>query len=337
MNRVLPTLLPLVGLVFAGACKSDPPEPLLDTGWFTDTAADTGDDGDDGGCPNRIELSVPEGGETDWYWREMPRVFTTNRNQATYDAFVTDADGVRLPSTLEWAPDSLRFTVQHDAPFEASTAHTLHLVDCNGTRTVPFTTSEYGGPIDGGPSALQGRTYSLDIGSADWLEPGGVAPLLTLFFDTPTLIGVPLANPSQLHLSFAIGDEDDDGNITQDDQPPIPFPVVDFSQQPYFEAEAPVVNLEVSSVVIPVYSFAFSGTFSPDGTQIGGGTVRGVGDTRFAGPLLGSNDPNEVCATAQGLGVQCNPCPNDGEVYCLPVSVQEIEAVEVPGLSLGSP
>jgi hypothetical protein len=333
MMRLFP--IGVAALVWVAGCKSDPPEKLLDTGWFTDTSADTGDDGR---CANRIELSVPEGGESDWYWREMPRIFTSNRNQPAYDAFVTDADGVRLPSTLVWAPDSLRFTVQHDAAFEANTEHTLHLVDCEGTRTVPFTTSGFGAPIDGGPSALQGTTYSLDLGAADWIEPGGVAPLLTLFFDAPALIGVPLANPSQLHLSFAIGEEDDDGAITQDPgEAPIPFPVVDFSQQPYFAAQAPVVNLEVSAVVIPVYDFAFSGTFSADGTRIGGGTVQGIGDTRFAGPLLGSNEPGAVCSTAQGLGVQCGPCPNDGQVYCLPVSVERIEGVKVPGLVLGSP
>ena len=325
----------VIALVFAGACRNDPPDPLLDTGWFTDTAADTGEDG---GCPNRIELSVPEGGEQQWYWRDMPRVFPSNRNVDAYEAFVTDADGVRLPSTMVWAAESQRFTVVHELPFEAATAHTLHLVDCNGTRTVPFTTSGYGAPIEGGPEALQGKTYSLDLGAADWLEPGGVAPLLTLFFDVPALIGVPLANPTQLQLGFAIGDEADDGTITQDPgDAPIPFPVVDFSAQPYFEAQAPVVNLEVSAVVIPVYDFAFSGTFSPDGTRIGGGTVQGIGDTRFAGPLLGSNDPDAVCTTAQGLGVQCGPCPNDGQSFCLPVSVQAIEGVEVPGLTLGSP
>ncbi|MCB9675096.1 MAG: hypothetical protein H6737_08260 [Alphaproteobacteria bacterium] len=325
MTRAL-VLLALVG------CKRAEPEKLLDTGWFEDT-----DGWSEEGCANRIEATVPAGGEDDWYWRTMPRIFTANREIEAYDAYVLDADGYRLGSGLVWDDESLRFDVVLDAPLAANTDHVLRVVDCNGTREVPFTTSVFGGALVGGAEMLEGRAYSLDIGGATWLEPGGVAPLLTLFFNAPVLIGVPLSQAGTLHLNLALGVEDDEGNLRQDSvEDAVPFPLVAFDQQPYFEAEAPTVDLDFSGVRIPVYEFAFSGTFSPTGDRIGGGTVEGIGDTRFAGPLLGSSDEDTVCTTAAGLGVQCMACPTDGEPYCLPVSVRDIEGVYVPGLTIRS-
>jgi len=322
--RALISALVLVG------CKSDPPEKLLDTGWFEDTASYT-----EQGCPNKIAATVPEEGESDWYWRDVPAVFTANDNRDAYDAYILDASGVRLDTELVWQAESLRFDVVPSAPFAANTDHILRVVDCDGLREVPFTTSRFGGALVDGAGALQGRGYSLDIGGANWIEPGGVAPLLTLFFNAPVLIGVPLASPDALHLNLALGVEDDEGNLSQDPyEDAVPFPLVDFDGQPYFEAEAPLVELDFSGVRIPVYDFAFSGTFSPDGTRIGGGTVQGIGDTRYAGPLLGDSSEGAVCATATGLGVQCLDCPNDGEPYCLPVSVKDIEGVYVPGLTI---
>jgi hypothetical protein len=63
--------------------------------------------------------------------------------------------------------------------------------------------------------------------------------------------------------------------------------------------------------------------------------VQGIGDTRYAGPLLGSANEDAVCTTAAGLGVQCMECP-DGEPFCLPVSVRDIEGLYVPGLTIRS-
>ncbi len=66
--RIAPLLLVL-------GCKGDDepePEKLLDTGWFTDTAAvatnpDT--------CPHRFVSTFPAGGESRWYYRDRPSAF----------------------------------------------------------------------------------------------------------------------------------------------------------------------------------------------------------------------------------------------------------------------
>lgn len=314
-------------LTMAVGCKNPTPERLMDTGWFD---VDT-----DPVCSEHIVDSVPDAGTTGWYWRDVPRVFTNDREFEGYDAWLVDPDGVRPRSTLVWDAEGPVFEVVPESPLEANTTYTLTVSDCEGLHEIPFTTSGLGAPIAGGPTTLQGRTFSLDLGDATWLEPGGVAPLLTLFFDAPVLIGVPLSNDDTLHLNLALGYETDGGEVLQDPvEPAVPFPLVDFGSQPYFEADVPTVDLDFSGVRIPVHEFAFSGTFSPDGNRIGGGTVSGIGDTRFAGPLLGSTDFDEVCVTAAGLGVQCGPCPTDGEPYCLPVSIVDVEGVFVPGLTL---
>lgn len=311
------------------ACRPDPPPKLLDTGWFDDTAEWTGR------CAHHLDTTVPTEGVADWYWRHSPRIYTATHQPDAYDAYLLDAVGARVPSELVWADGGGSFEVRPSAPLRASAAYTLRVIDCEGAHEVGFQTSGLGAPLVGGPAALQGRTFDLRLQQATWLEPGGVAPLLTLYFEDDLILGVPFTEPSALHLNLALAFTDDDGTIRQyTDEEVISFPVVDFSQAPYFAADTPAVELVFGSVRIPVYDFRFSGTFAADGSFIGGGEVSGVGDSRYAGVLLGDDDPGTICELAASLGVLCGPCPTDQEPYCLPVAVADVRAPWVPGLTV---
>lgn len=317
-----------VALIALLGCRQEP-EKLLDTGWFTDT------DPWDGRCPDRHDTTVPTAGVADWYWRDPLRVFVATARTDAYDGFVVDASGVRIPSSLVWAESGGSFQVVPDAPLAASTDFVLRVVDCEGTTEVPFRTSGLGAPMVVPLEEMRGRAFHLNIQEATWLEPGGVAPLLTLYFTDEVLIGVPLVTPAELHLTLAFATEDDDGGLEQfDGERTTTFPPSDFTGAPYFAASAPSVDLVLTGARIPVHQFAFSGTFSADGAQIGGGRVSGVGDTRFAGVLLGDDAPGTVCELAASLGVVCGECPNDGEPYCLPVSVEDVEGSWVPGFTI---
>ena len=316
----------MIALFALLACRPDPPEKLLDTGWFEETGMW------DGRCPHRHDATSPEAGVDDWYWRDVPRVFTTSAAQAEYDAYLIDADGVRLASELVWAEQS--FEVVPAGPLAPDTEHTLRVVDCEGATDLTFRTSELGLPIAAGPASLQGRAYRLAVQEATWVEPGGVAPLLTLYFNENVLVGVPLVDASTLHLNLAVAGRDGSGNLVQyTDEPTTQFPGVSFGEAPFFTTSTPVVELVLSGARIPVYDFAFSGTFSADGARIGGGRFEGVGDTRLAGALLGDDDPAAVCVLAASLGVVCGPCP-DGEPLCLPVRVEDIAGEWIPGFTI---
>lgn len=309
------------------ACKPSPPTPLIPTGWFGDTGDTDDTDAGPTRCSARVEETRPEQDDL-WYWRDFPRVSTTVEDPERIEAYVVDAAGYRLPSQLVWPTNSLNARVQLEGPLAPDADHVLRIVDCEGTREVAFRTSTLGLPLVDGPSTLAGKVYHLDLQGADWVEPGGVAALLTLYFDSPGLLDVAYVTEQQLQLRFTLGyflDSELRQDTTRD---LIPFPTVSFVSQPFFDAEAALVELDFSGATIPVYDFAFSGTFAADGNSIGGGAVSGLGDTRYAGDLVGDDSPNAVCDLAAGFGVACVPCP-DGEPLCLPVSIQNIQGSAV--------
>ena len=306
------------------ACKPSPPTPLLPTGWFHDTG-----DTDFGpqGCSARVEDTRPDEGAL-WYWRDLPRISTTVEDPDRIQAYVVDASGYRLPSQLVWPEGSLNARVRLEAPLAPDADHVLRVVDCEGTRDVPFRTSTLGLPLIDGPATLEGKTYHLDLQGADWVEPGGVAALLTLYFDSPGLLDVAYVTEQQLQLRFTLGYYSNNELRQDTSRELIPFPTVSFTDQPYFSAAATLVDLNFSGASIPVYDFAFEGTFAADGNSIGGGAVSGLGDTRYAGDLVSDDRPGAVCELASGFGVTCVPCP-DGMPYCLPVSVQNVEGTRI--------
>ena len=311
------------------ACKSPTPTPLLPTGWFSDT----GDSDAPQGCRDDVVQTRPEAGDA-WYWRDSPRISVSSDDRTAYQAYVIDAEGYRLPSELVWTDGSLTATVQLDAPLRPDSDHVLRIVDCEGTREVPFRTSTLGLPFEAGVTSIAGKTFHVDLQGADWVQPAGIAALLTLYFDSPGLIDVAYVTDQQLQLRFTLGYYTD-GEIRQDSgRQLIPFPTVGFGDNPYFEAQADRVDLSFSGATIPVYDFAFSGTFSASGSAIGGASVSGIGDTRFAGQLLGDDSPDAICSLAAGFGVQCVMCPTDRLPYCLPVSVVNVEGTWLPHLTL---
>ena len=120
------------------------------------------------------------------------------------------------------------------------------------------------------------------------------------------------------------------GDVLQDtDYATWDFGEADFTGSPFFAASGETV-FEYNTIEIPVYSFAIEGTFSADGTTIGGASFRGLGDTRNMGPLLKlGNDPGVTCELLEKYGLTCETCP-DKEPYCLTIAgdFEESELLE---------
>ncbi len=332
MSRLLFPTLVAVTMLGCGGKDDDKPraDKLLDTGWFTDTGDFSGES-----CRHQIVDHNPAEGERRWYWRDHPTIWVdSDLNKDRYEVFLVDEDGVRVPSENVWG-EGLSFDIVFEGGLKASHGYDLYLRDCMGERIVPFRTSSYGAGLESGPAGLVGKTYVLDLATADWVQPPGLGPLLQLYFTVPILLGVESADNKTIDFLAAPGRVDVFEGIVQDEtQQSWDFPGSNFTTSPYFSAEVDEVNFAFEGVDAPVHSFFIEGTFDGDGSSFGGGTLKGNGDTRNLGGLLGEPDnPYAMCSYAEGLGVPCQAC-EDGEVYCLDLEVTDLTGTEVPGLTL---
>lgn len=304
------------------ACSSAP-TPLIDTGWFDETDTDP--------CADAWLSSTPMADEI-WYHRDPIRLSFGPGAEPVVT--LTDASGRSIPFQLQRSDVGGGFELRPDGALAPATDHVLQIVDCLGTHDVPFRTSDFGLPLQLEPSDLQGRTFSLALGDATWVEPAGIGGLLTLFLDQPALLDVAVANPSVLQLRFALGEEENGEIVPAPGRDVVSFPVVSFADRPYFDAGGERVVLEFSGTEIPIHQFRFSGTFAADGGGIGGGRVEGIADTRFAGGLVGDDRPGQLCDLAEGFGVQCEGCPDDDESYCLAVELVDVDGTWEQGITL---
>lgn len=314
-----------VWLLLVG-CGDAPVPSLVPTGWFEDTGVWV-----DGRCPHHVVSTSPTAGDTTWFHGAPLRVLTSS---SVTDRYVVQlyAGDRRVDVDLKWT-DGLAFDVVPRVPLAPATEHVLRVRDCEQEVEVPFATSTFGLPLVGGPASLVDRTYDIDLRNATWIRPDGVGPLLSLYFDAPVLLGVRAARPDALQLVLTIGSNTTTGPDQDPSEPLLPFPPVPFDAQPFFAADIASVPLPISGVSIPIAPFRFSGTFSPDATAIAGGTLQGRADTRNAGALLSSSQPDAICRLGEGLGVTCIPCA-DGEPYCLDVEIRAIHGTQVLGLTL---
>lgn len=312
-------------LVLVGCAEDTDSGIIEDTAWWPDTG--------DTDCDDYIVRTWPDDGDDDWYWRAPPTVLARTDAQEAYAARLLDADGELIETETVWVENSFR--VVFDGALDPLAGYMLQVADCHGPRDIGFTTSAYGTPLAIAGADLVGRTYAFDMSTARWDQPIGFGTLLSLYFTTPILIGVESVSGGAVDLLGAQGKRDDSGMAQVDSEPTWDFPEADFSQAPYFTTVADQITVEFDEVYVPIHDFALSATFAADGTTMGGGAVSGIGDTRNMGPLLNQpNNPAAVCNIASGAGAPCEPCPDDGEPYCLRLSARDATGVLVEGLTL---
>lgn len=332
MRSVAPSVL-VAALVLTGCPRKDgltEGPRLTDTGWFTDTADLVGED-----CRYRLVTTLPEDGTTGWYWRDPLTMYVSTASQERYETYLVDGAGVRLPTEPVWSDDGLSATLTVDGGLNADHTYAWHLRDCLEERVVSFSTSGLGAPLVGGATSVKGNTYVLDLANADWVQPAGLGPVLALYFDTPILLGVENATASTVEFIGAPGAAAAGGGLMQDREASTwDFGDASFLSAPYFEASVAEVVFAFQGTSVPVSSFGLAGTFAADGGSLGGVTLGGLADTRQLGALLGDPDnESALCDYAETLGLSCDPC-EDGEVFCMVLSVENVTAQQVEGLEL---
>jgi len=322
-----------VAVLALTACRDDPPAPdLLDTGWFT---AD-----DEPGCPHRFVDAVPSDGTADWFYLDVPRVFTDTTDPSGYEAWLATVDGREVPTTVVWSEADSAFDLVPDAPLPPDTDFEIVVQDCVGTASVEFSTSDFGLPLVDSVR-IAGRTYRLDLGGATWQKPEGLGPIIAAFLSEPILLGVTYADDERIDLLGAPSTVDGVGNVSQAEAPTWDFPLSPFDPiEPTFAIRAEQIELlvqeEGNEAPIPVTGFELSGTLSSDGTRLGGGTLAGTADSRFfAAEFLANEDA--ICDLAESsFQVSCDRCPSDGEPFCLDLAATGVVGSQQVGLTLVS-
>ena len=301
--------LPLLALPFLLSC--------------TKNAADTGPTDDS--CGVEIDETLPATGQTDWYYRSALSFELSDPD----DTAVLSVDGVSGTSSLSDDAEMVYFTP--DVPLSPNTSYTATLEYCTGSASVDFSTSELGDPVD--PDSLVGRTHALDLGSGRIVIPEGVGSLLEGYLDYTIFLGVDSASADSILLVGAVANEEDP---TQQDYctPTLDFPEADFSESPYYVIGPANTTLDVAGYSIEIGELFVSGTYSSDGTWMGGGVLAGSIDTRPLGALLGDDEEEgAICDLVGGFGVDCENC-TDGEPFCLAIEIVDMTAEEADGLSL---
>jgi hypothetical protein len=290
-----------------------------------DTADDTGvvgdDDDDDDACTNLVTGQFPEQGSTDVFVETDVR-FTLTENDPTATITVTDPAGTAVPGTTVVA-DTL-VTWSSDERLQPVTQYTATLDYSCEPATVTWTTNEIGGEttVD-----LVGQVYGLDVASGEWVQPPGVGDLIASQLGaTQIFLSVTNVTETNIEMLGAIG-----SNAAQDVcTPTIPFPPAAW-EDPFFSLEDDLLPLDVSGFVINIEDLQLSGGFAPDGSRIGGGSLKGAVDTRPLGEAFGlGTGENAVCELVATFGVACDECSDGSGPYCLSVWVDNIAALNLP-------
>ncbi len=335
MTTVLAIALLACGDDETGTTSRDTGTATLDSGDTQDTQ-DTQDTAPS--CVIAVSDTEPQAGDDDVFWRDPLQVW-----------FDGSFDGLSLPE-LQLAEEAGGTTVVHGASWDEGLAqvlltpvepllpltdYTLSIDACDQNWSVPFSTSDLGSPVEGGAESLLGRTWVLEMGKVTWTRPENVEELLNAFFTEPLLVGVQAVDGDTLDLLVALGRFTDMEGFKQRKQEPTwDILDVDLSHGAWFEAQAEVILFAFEEVEIPVHHFALQGTFAPDGTSIVGAALEGLIDTRNLSMLFNLDQEDFICTTyAADYNLECTDCP-DGELLCLDLKGEDIQADEQPGLTL---
>ncbi len=296
-----------------------------------DSAGTTGDDGGagDGGtvpCDEIVfSLSNPIDGSSTHFYLD-PVEFGLSAPDASATIAVADGAGAAVAGSTTISEDGLTVSFAADGGLAPSTAYTATLSICDGAGggSGSFTTSSLGAEVT---ADLTGNTYVVDLSTARFVQPAGVADLLLGSLENNILVGVTSVDGSTLNMIGAI---DDGAGGGQDFcTPSIPFPPATYDN-PSFQVGPADTDLNVAGLSITINGLLIRGAFAADGSYFGGGRLEGQLDARTLAPLLGDllgvTDPDEVCGLLVGFGVTCAACASDGAAYCVDVLADQITA-----------
>ena len=232
--------------------------------------------------------------------------------------------------TLEWAPSD------------------------SSPQQIEFETGPHTDPV-GNPSAIIGRTYFIDLGSADFVEPPGIGAILASQLGDFALLMAATAESDlpTMHVLTAVG-EFDGPDIVQEFCGTTAYATAGADQiigtgddapgafdNPQISVGPTEIFLPASFVGIPLTTpltdVQMTSTFHPDLDDLRGGTVQGQVDTRPLAPELDPDGGEDaVCNLIQEtIGVECVECGGDDPgVFCLNLRAVDVRSEHLPSLTL---
>jgi hypothetical protein len=273
-------------------------------------------------CSTVLSSTVPAAGSNDAYYRAAIEA-EFDDSDATATIALQDASGADVAGLVDRNDDDTTAYFTPDAPLTPGASYTAEISWCGGeeTESVDFTTSSLGDPLED-PSAVEGRTYLVNLRDARFAEPAGVGPLLALKIRQSVLLSVTSVDATSLTMIGALTAAN--GSTQDFCLPTIDFPQpADFTEPPYWEVQADETTLTVAGNDVAIQDLVISGTFSTDGTTFGGGVLGGTIDTALLGVILGQDDPNYVCDLAEDFGDECSKCPGGGNT-CLGLLLDQL-------------
>lgn len=281
-------------------------------------------------------VSPASSGQTNFYYRS-DIVFSLTLGGEDAEISVVDSTGMPVAGT-QWVDDRVgpdepllvRFTP--DVPLEAEAAYTATLRYCAGSPSVMFRTSSLGKDLEE-PSAIEGRTFTMDLSAAKVVQPSGAAQVLLTLLDNDLSLQVDRVAGDTLDITVAPTSRADGEQDTC-------VPTLDFSMDGNF-AKAPAfdvgpvdVPFAVAGYTVMLYDAFSSATFAADGTYFAGGRMSGSVDARDVvmalegRGVLPSNEPGDLCDLLANHNLGCTPC-RDGAPLCLALEVANIEGSQV--------
>lgn len=173
-----------------------------------------------------------------------------------------------------------------------------------------------------------GAVYAFAPGDGEWIEPGSNADMLGGYVDLTLLVDVWSSEEGDIVFLGAVAT---DGTTTQD-----PCAFTEMLMGTYTATPSTgVVSFEIGpqTALLPaggdeliVEHFVMKGML--DGTSIDVRDMRFTLDTRNLGvilePLMGTDDPDEICGLMAGFDAACGAC-DDGNETCIDWRVEDMD------------
>ena len=273
-------------------------------------------------CDISISETRPANGAQDAYYR-APVEFQLSEPDPTA-IVVANFDGVQSARR-----DGRIVVYTPTIPLEPETDYTAGLEYCHGTPEIEFTTSAMGQPLED-PAALVGNLYSIDMFDARFLAGKEVAEAAATLFDRRLLASVTAVDGDWLHLRIGKASETE-SNSQDFCARTVELPAANFTNTPWFHLNANEVDFNAYASELSLLQFQLSGTFSTDGSTLGGISMQTFIDARDVADLVTGQTADSLCEIVGNLYIACEPCPTDGHSYCFALTFDSLAATLTDG------
>ena len=172
--------------------------------------------------------------------------------------------------------------------------------------------------------ALEGRTWSVDLAHAEFVEPAGLGGLLS--------------DDDDMELLFHTTEERDDGfdmlvTLADGDggQDPcervVELPAAVWTGGAEFAVGGSALEIPINSEAITLSDLELAGVLSEDATAWEDGELHGLVDTRELAGALGDLDYDGICELIELAKGSCGPC-EDGVEACFELHLADLYGEE---------